>query len=438
MLSLSIAISLTAFLSTFVLAKRSLVLGIATALFWGYGYGILRANVLSPASHFIFDAALVALYAARIFDKTPYDWKQRTGPLNDWVSVLVGWTLLIALIPFQTPMVTMVGLRGNMFFIPMLLLASRLREAEFRQLLFYLAGLNVIAGGFAIAEYFKGVPAFYPLSDVTLIIYRSKDVAGGNYRIPAVFANAHAYAGTMVSTLPLQLGLLGQPDLRPWQRLLAILGVASAIMGVLFANTRTNFFAMAAIIVAFIFFGTMHFKYKAIALVCILGFGLMGASNERFQRFKSVDSTDVVTDRIAGSVNRSFIEVITEYPLGNGLGGGGTSVPYFLSNQVRHAIAVENEYARIALELGVIGLVIWLCFLAWTLSRGFEITKGDKWAGSRRLIWLAVFFNFGLANIGTGMLTAIPNTMLFLMNAGFLVTKPHPEDLEATPKRRFF
>ena len=57
--------------------------------------------------------------------------------------------------------------------------------------------------------------------------------------------------------------------------------------------------------------------------------------NERWQRYKELDSQSV-EDRISGSVNRSFLEVLVEYPMGNGLGGGGTSIPYFLASQVRN------------------------------------------------------------------------------------------------------
>ena len=55
--------------------------------------------------------------------------------------------------------------------------------------------------------------------------------------------------------------------------------------------------------------------------------------------------------------------------MGNGLGGGGTSMPYFLESQVRHPVQIENEYGRIMLEEGLPGLALWLGLILWTVTR---------------------------------------------------------------------
>ena len=73
----------------------------------------------------------------------------------------------------------------------------------------------------------------------------------------------------------------------------------------------------------------------------------------------------MVSERIGESVNDSFFDVISQHPLGRGLAGGGTSIPYFLREDREPAQIIENEYARIALEQGLPGLMIWLLFLVW-------------------------------------------------------------------------
>jgi len=82
---------------------------------WAGLLGILRANLTPPFSHFIFDAALVAFYASQFLGK-----KQQppiNSPLKSWVYILMGWPLLMVLMPFQPILVSLVGLRGNMFFL---------------------------------------------------------------------------------------------------------------------------------------------------------------------------------------------------------------------------------------------------------------------------------------------------------------------------------
>jgi len=61
---------------------------------------------------------------------------------------------------------------------------------------------------FAGIEFFVGVEPFFPRNEVTYLIYKSKDIAGHTaYRIPSFFNNSHSYAGAVMVTLPLLLGL---------------------------------------------------------------------------------------------------------------------------------------------------------------------------------------------------------------------------------------
>ena len=85
----------------------------------------------------------------------------------------------------------------------MLLAGGWLQAADAGRLAVWLAVLNLVALGFGAAEYFLGVPTFYPANAVTEIIYRSNDVANYTaYRIPACFAHAAPYGSTMLVTVP--------------------------------------------------------------------------------------------------------------------------------------------------------------------------------------------------------------------------------------------
>src|SRR6202008_181902 len=108
-------------------------------------------------------------------------------------------------------------------------------------------------------------------------------------------------------------------------------------------------------------------RQRVLFLVLVGAMVLAALSNVRFQRFKSLGDTEGVSERIAGSVNRGFWEILREYPMGNGMGGGGTSIPDFLEGEVRNPIGMENEYARILAEQGVVGLLLWFVFVVWFL-----------------------------------------------------------------------
>lgn len=412
-----------AFGVSFVAGRRSLVAGIAAALAVGYFYGILRANVLSALSHFIFDAGLMGLYLARLTRLTHAD-RTRNRQLVFWLVPLIGWPLLLLLLPTQDPMVRLVGLRAQIFFLPVLVLGARLDRDELYRLALCIAGLNLVAFTFGVAEFFLGVERFYPRSPVTELIYRSNDIFTGSFigafRIPAVFANSSAYGGVMVMTLPLLLGAWIQRK-RTWHAPLLTLALGATVLGVFMAASRSHFMVLVVLLAVSSLSGRLGVAGRVAWLFLLGGLGWVVAAEGRlFQRFMSI-SPEAILGRIAVSVNHTFIDLLFRYPMGNGLGGGGSSMPYFLMPLVRNPIAIENQYGAILMEQGLPGLLVWWGFLAWVVTRPGP-PRRDPWHLGRRLAWFACAAYFAQGLIGVGMLTSVPFTMLLLLNAGWLAS----------------
>jgi hypothetical protein len=423
---IAILLCIAAFGVCYWMGRRSLAQGLIALLAFGYFYGILRANLLTTFSHFIFDAGLLGLYAARLLRKPEPGQAKRSHVIAIWVTLLVLWPTLLVMLPFQPLLVSLVGLRGNVFFVPLLLLGSRLRGKDLVTLGVGLAALDLIALAAAGAEYVLGVPRFFPYSPVTRIIYASGDVAGGFFRIPSIFSSAHAFGGTLVSTMPYLFGLWTNGVTR-FQRMLALITIPGALLGVLMSATRQNFILGCAVITFFVFTAKVKGKQRVIFFVIIGLISTVALSNTRLQRFKSLGDTEGVTERIAGSVNRGFFEILAEYPMGNGLGGGGTSIPYFLEGQVRNPVGMENEYTRILCEQGFIGLLLWLAFVFWFYSRARVAFSKGRWSNTRRVVWCLAGISCGTAWIGLGMLTSIPQTMLMLLGMGLSALPEAPE-----------
>ncbi|MGP0073329.1 MAG: O-antigen ligase family protein [Bryobacteraceae bacterium] len=410
---------LIAFGTTYWAGKRSLGIGIVGLLTFGYFFGIIRANLLSTTTYFIFDAALVGLYLSQKWSASSDS--RNASALRTWFLLLLFWPVLLLLMPFQPLLVSLVGLRGCVFFLPMLWLGSRLRERDLYQVSMGIAALNLAALGFALAEYVLGVPRFFPMNVVTQIIYNSRDVAGGFLRIPATFSSAHAFGGMMVYSIPYLIGIWDQAE-NPRVRLLAVLGAAAALLGVLLCAARLDFVLSVALVLVAIWNGRMKASRRALFAILIAILMIVALKNERLQRFKTLSDTDAVEGRISGSVNRGFFEILIEHPLGNGLGGGGTNMPSFLQSQVRNPIGLENEYARILSEQGVIGLMLWMGFIGWFLSRTKVIFRKGPWATSRRLIWGLSIVGLATGVMGTGLLASIPGTAVLLLGMGFVAS----------------
>jgi hypothetical protein len=284
--------------------------------------------------------------------------------------------------------------------------------------------LNLMSFGFALGEYVWGVPAFYPLNSVTEIIYNSNDVAGYTaLRIPATFTMAHAYAGTMVVTLPFLAGSFLRADQGFWRRLLLGAGVAAAILGVFFTATRVGFVLLLVLVIVTTFSVQWRAGVWVGWVVILASVGYVVSKEERLQRFLTLKDTDAVLSRIEGSVNVGFLDLLVKYPLGNGLGAGGTSIPYFLRHLITDPVGMENEYSRILLEQGLPGLILWVSFVVWLMQRP-ALSPAHPFHLGWRLMWYCTIGSFILSVLGTGLMTAIPQTCLLFLMIGVIAVPP--------------
>jgi len=346
--------------------------------------------------------------------------RARLGPLQPWLVLLVGWPLLLFLFPIQDPLVQLVGLRGQVFFIPFILIGAMLEPDDWYALAKWFAVLNMIAFGFALAEYIEGVPKFYPRNAMTTIVYASQDVAGHTaFRIPSTFTSAAPFSSMMVATTTLLLGAQVQRRGRRLDFWLLATSIVATGLGVFMGASRSQAAALFLMLGLTFLMGHLSFKVVlrvAIVAVCV---GWIVANNERMQRFTTLSDTDALQERIGYSVNQSFFDAAFKYPMGNGLGGGGTSIPYFLQDRLRNQVAIENEYGRIMLEEGIPGLLIWIAFIVWVMLSPLP-RKNNPWRLALRLSRMYLFISFSTAIMGSGMLNSVPGTALLLMLVGWV------------------
>ena len=407
--------------------RRSLGAGCVVVLVCGYGYGLLRAQFYDTFSYFLFDAAVLGLYLAWFSRPKAFQPSAQTLGLYRWVGALVVWPILmfgLFMIYPQHVLIQLVGLRAAVWFLPFLLLGASLRPGDVRTITTALAILNLIALAFGLGEYILGLERFYPRNPITALIYRSNDVAGSAYRIPATFATSANYGAAMVASLPLLAGSWQSPGVSLGAKVLMIAGLFAAALGTFLCGSRTPvvFLFVLAVPIAF------HLRVKLGYLVLIVLVGSAVAyfvsGEKRLQRFTSLQDPELVMERVSGSVSMGVLDVIAEYPLGVGLGSAfGTNIPTFLVHLAAEPIGAENEYARISIEQGLIGLGLWLGFLVWLVTRRAPTVSRGSLGG--RLIYSFVFLSWLTACLGVGALAAIPSTIMLLLQMGILANAPH-------------
>ena len=423
----SIALAIGSFLACFLAGNRSLKHGLAAVIGVGYVYGIVRANYPDTWTYLMFDLGVIGLYLAQLWKPMTPAQRLSSHDLRIWTTVLIGWPVLLFIaFPTDNPLVQAVGLRANVFLLPFLLLGARLSNDDVRDLGRYLAVLNLAAVGLATVEFFVGIEAFYPMNEVTDIIYRSRDLVGRTaYRIPACFSSAHAFAGTMTMTLPVMIGAWKQKHDWKYEGTFLAIAVIASLVGVFMAAARIHMITAGLLALVVTFAGGLSARQWIRWVGAVLIVGYVVAGDARFQRFTTLQDRSMVSERIGESVNDTFFDVVSQHPLGRGLADGGTSVPYFLREGRDSGTIIENEYARIALEQGLPGLVMWLLFIVWVLTRRPGRVK-DSWLLSRRLVWVACASMFAAGMLGMGMFAAVPQTVLMLLIIGWTTTARPP------------
>jgi hypothetical protein len=412
---------LIAFLLALAGTQRSLGWGFVAVLAVGYFNGVIRANFLSVYTTFMFDAAVLGLYVAGLLGRDGSG--LGTGAGEQFALFLIAWPVLMALVPVNDFLVQLVAVRATVWFLPVMILARRLTVHDLDVIARGLAVLNLCALAGGLYVYRSGVGSLYPVNAVTEIIYKSKDVAGSEYyRIPSTFLNAHAYGGAMLFSLPFLIdrafgGRGGKLD-----RLLAIAGVVAALAGILMCAARSPVVVfVTATIVAWL-------AARMSPLIGVLGVGvlaaalLIAATDQRLQRAITLENTEAVATRVQGSVNSSFLALLADYPAGAGMGSSaGTSIPYFLADRAPVPVGLENEYSRILVDQGWVGLLAWLAFLVWLFHRPPPVRLGVPWGLGVVLMYSLTLTNWATAFIGSGSLSAIPMSVMLLIQMGILI-----------------
>ncbi len=437
---MGIAFFLVAFAVVLRATFRSLGWGFLAVVAVGYFNGVIRANFLGVFTTFMFDAAVLGLYVGYFLGKSRWAEGVGSGPAGRFVLFLIVWPSLLCLLPINHFLVQCVALRATVWFLPVLLIATRLTTADLAVFARGMAVLNLVAlvGGIYVFE--NGVAALYPNNAITQIIYGSKDVGDFKYhRVPSTFLSAHAYGGTMLGTLPFLLGRLVGLKVRLADRCLAAAGVVAAAGGMLMCGARSPLVLLALTLAIAWLLSRLSLTMGLVGVVLVVGGLKFASTSERFQRASSLEDTEMVGNRIAMSANASFLDLLVTYPLGAGMGSAaGTSIPYFLADVGPEPIGIENEYGRILVDQGWVGLVGWLAFLVWLFVRPPPSRPPAPWRLGVVLMYSLALASWVTAFIGTGILSSVPGTVILLTQMGVLVAVRYqgtvPEPVSILPE----
>ncbi len=429
--------------STFVVSKRSLGHGLGVCLFWGYVYGVFRANYLDGFAHFLFDATVFGLYAARLNARLLPPAGSPLRPLMTWVAVLCAWPTVLVLLPYDHLLINLVGLRVAIYYVPVLLVGAQMTDVDLDHVGTWLAGLSLLALAAAVLEVVRGIEVLYPHNSVTWLIYATAIGESSSHRIPAIFCTAHHYGGCMELSLPFLMAALLRSR-SAVRTVLLLVGMGATGAGLLLCSCRSPVLGSGlAFAVYLLFQGKVllrpRFVLMAAAFAGAVAYTLLHGGS-RTERFMELGDVGTITERAGGFQEEGLLPSMVAYPLGNGLAGaGGVTIPYFLQELSTHRDipGVESEYFRILFTQGIPGLLLWLGFLLWFF------TLPVRGAGTARppayyYLFGAALVSFVMASRGVGLLYGLPVNCLLLLGMGAVVRRsyPAPRPAPAAPAPR--
>jgi hypothetical protein len=419
---MSLGLLLLALSSCYLAGRRSLTAGVSIVLTFGYLNGWIRANYLSIYTTLMFDGAVFGFYCGILPVLLKRSSRERPR-LRKWFLCLLIWPTLLLAIPVHDPLIQLLGWRAEVWVLPMLLVGACLQPRDLYRLANSVAVLNLVALSAGVFLYFRGIEALYPRNSITELMFRSNDVAGGHSRIPSTFLSAHAYGGAMLQSLPILLAGLQQSLVERGPQWLIIGGAAASVAGLLLCGAKLP---MALLILASLvcWYRSGLSMRGLLATLAVFGVVLaIAATNPRLQRFFDLRDPDLLVGRLYASNNEGTWELLTNYPLGAGMGAGAPSIPYFLIDRAPVVPLSENEFTRISMDLGWPGLGLWLAFLFWLLFTAERPAKRNlRWQqtvcyGFVTAAWCSAF-------IGLGLLVAIPANVFLLLEMGLLAQSP--------------
>lgn len=220
-------------------------------------------------------------------------------------------------------------------------------------------------------------------------------VAGGIYRIPGTFTFVSQYSAFLYLFLTVAM-IECHADPMPRFRRIGKAAIFVALLAGLFSGSRGQLPMFAAMCAGYVFFGLMRAHLVGAALVGVplilwiaSALGVNAVSLLLFGR-------DLATRYAQGFIGQQIESGIQFGLFGAGIGSSTTAARYVGSGSAG-ALGFESYFAKIAAELGVIGLVLFGMFLLLVAVQVASLTVAHRMRSTNAIVApLAIYIGSNL------------------------------------------
>ena len=400
--------------------------------------GIIGARAGNGALPIAFrDIAIVMpLYLAFLSSKTGRQaLSSLPGELAAGLAVVLAWMLLCLFnLGNVSTLQLLIGIKVWVFYVPFIFVGIGLAarpDAMFRIFRTFLL-LGLVAAGIGLLQSFLIRIMGYNAA-ITLFFGDAAGAAtqgftffvagGGIFRVPGTFSFNSQYVGFLY--LLLTIGMIetnADPD--PWYRRLGGIVVFLALLASIVSGTKSALVTFPVFVVGYAVFGLMRSRFLMVAPVAVaIAVAAVTAIGVDLGGLFGYGAT--LTERYAQGFFFQQIESALQFgALGRGIGSNTNATRYTLPGMDFGAlVGLESYFAKIAVELGTIGLVVFGAFLLAIAFRAALIALRHRLREEIAIIApLAIFIAFTLVTLFKGWsLDVDPTNIFFWLALGLVI-----------------
>jgi len=367
------------------------------------------------------------------------------SPLSLLLGAYLALIGLEVLNPYLPSVVAgLVGVRASYMYAVLYFIAFRAFDTEERviRLARWIGCLAVVTALGAMVEAWLGVEWVYE-NKVQVMINATYLGVSGNWVIRPSSIGTGPGSAAMMEFIGAGL-LLGLASLerRGPRQILLLSGAALTLGGILLAATRIIWLMTAIAAVTFVLLlGRRRIRWgvSVVLLVAVAWqLSLFFSGGEIIARFQTLKTPFETYRTQRFGALQVLPEVISDYPFGAGV---GWNVPrrdlvehFYLGESVQH-VGVHNYFSVLALEVGIVGLLLFLAFSAGVLLRGLLAVHRTKNEARRSLLvaCYAIFAGIVLSFPFGGGIIGWPGEYYWILAAMVLQLGRQPVEVRLDP-----
>jgi putative inorganic carbon (hco3(-)) transporter len=162
-----------------------------------------------------------------------------------------------------------------------------------------------------------------------------------------------------------------------WIRLLLAITCGATLLAMVYSGTRSAFIIIPVFYLVWVFLARQRSLYWSlvVAVMAFVGLATVSSNNYHIQRIQSVFKASEDKSYQTRARNRQMIfPWILAHPIGGGLGSTGVWGQRFTPGSFLAMFAPDSGLIRVAVELGWIGLLVFLYLYYKVLTKGVRLS----------------------------------------------------------------